>query len=277
MRTAVHLVGTRKTYASWRNLPRVTDHPPSEPRLRVRVPEGLEVGSFRPEAVGLPPEPSQYVNRSHDLLLMTKMVSVGVDRSRLGLLQGAAARLRDLSHLPWTIKEASGPSPLAGGDISLFLLRTSEEASGIPCGTSGLFHGLAPAPASTSLALDGQHRLSEVQSVLRVPTGIGKTAHFLSRLVDKLAQRLGSLSRDGCIPTLSEFARIADDAKTLAVLLQDLTQRLLTGCIKSFGHLVSVPPNETSPCGVLRLAVPRVPRAPGVGPVPDPTEFALAT
>lgn len=244
---------------------------------RFRALRGLTVESLRPEDVGLPREMPPYITRSHDVLLATKMVSHGFDRSRLGLLHGAVARLHDLAELPWVIEEASSSSPLSRGDVARLLLRTAEEASGIPCSTSGLLHGIAPKQTIPLLVMtDGCHRLSELNQVLYHAQGSGKTRTLVTNLVRRLNQRLGRLSRAGHVPTTTEIAHVADAAQALSALLLDLAQRLLTGCVKCFGHLVVAPPHESSPCGILRLAVPLVPRAPGAGQLPSPFKFTLA-
>ncbi|MEU3961156.1 hypothetical protein AB0F42_15200 [Streptomyces buecherae] len=210
---------------------------------------------------------------------MSKMVGVDTDRNRLRLLYEIAARLRRLRQQPaWGNEEAPSSESWAREDVTGILLRTAEEASGIPCSASGLLHELYPAPAALpSSIVDGQQRLSTVVSALHRAAGLwGKVSTTVLRWVDRLHQRVGCLSRDGHDPTTAELAHIADAAYALSVLFLDLAQRLLTGCVKPSGHLVAVPPNESSPCGVLRLSVRRVPRAPGVSQVPDPTTFVLA-
>ncbi|MGW7292862.1 hypothetical protein ACWGIB_10805 [Streptomyces xiamenensis] len=160
------------------------------------------------------------------------------------------------------------------------VLRTAEKGSGIPCSVSGLLYGLSPTPRPPiELLIDGQHRLSVVEAEVRHAAGSGKTAIAVARLFKTLTQRMGRLNRNGHVPTADDLVRIADEAQALSRLLLDLVQNLLTGCVKVFKHLIAVPPNESSPCGVLRLAVRRVPRAPGVGGAGrfiSPIGFALA-
>lgn len=212
------------------------------------------------------------------LLVATNMLSVGVDRSRVGLLHSAAVRLRELVDLPWLIVGPMANSSLPEGlDIARVLLRTAEEASGFPCSASGLLHRPEPTLAASASAMaGGHHRLSELKSVIHHAAGSGKTATIALTLVDLLTQRIGRVNRHGHRPTAAEVGGIADVARALSGLLLVLTQRLLTGCVGSLGEVVAVPPTASSPCGLLRLAAPRVPRAPGSPQVPGPTGFALA-
>ncbi|WP_346136413.1 hypothetical protein [Streptomyces carpaticus] len=189
--------------------------------------------------------------------------SLNPDVPPLGVLRSADLVLNGMVIEAKTFARRLGPqSPEA---VARLVLRSAEEHSVIPCSVSGPLHGLDPAPPSTELLIDGQHRLSAVETGVRLAAGTGKTAVVLAHLLKSLAQRIGRLNRDGQVPTESDFARVADDALTLSKLLLGLVQNLLTGCVKVFKHLIAVPPNESSPCGVLRLAVRRVPRAPGVG------------
>jgi hypothetical protein len=218
----------------------------------------------------------RFFNLSQDLLLTTNMVSVGIDQSRLGLLHTASAHLHDLGKF-WLIEPKTYSRRSPDEDVVRILLHTAEEVSGIPCSASGLLLGLDPTPAPVPLVMtDGIHRLVELKSVLHTTAGSGKTASVVIDLVDTLTQRMGRLNRAGHDVTTAELGHIADTAYALSALLLDLVQRLLTGYVRFFGRLVAVPPNGSSPCGVLRLAAPLVPRAPGAGQVPGPTEIALA-
>ncbi|AXE88622.1 hypothetical protein [Streptomyces sp. Go-475] len=250
--------------------------PPSEPAARFRAPDWPQPGPLCPEDAELSTEMLRFFNMGQDLLLTTNMVSVGIDQSRLGLLHTASAHLHDLGKF-WLVEPKTYSRRSPGEDVARILLRTAEEISGIPCSASGLLLGLNPTPAPVPLVVtDGIHRLVELKSALHMAAGSGKTANFVINLVDRLTQRMGRLSRFGHDPTTAELGHIANAAYALSALLLDLVQRLLAGYVRFFGRLVAVPPNESSPCGLLRLAAPRVPRAPGVGQVPGPTEFALA-
>ncbi|MET8680506.1 hypothetical protein ABZW18_23715 [Streptomyces sp. NPDC004647] len=255
----------------------MTDRHPRHPEVRRSAPEWVKTETLRPEAAGVDPEAPEYLPRHHDLVLATNMLAAGLPKgSRLGLLYGIGARLRDLGR-HWVIEEEPSSRAPAAEDLTRLLLRTAEEAPGIPCSTSGLLYGLDPAPPSaSSLALDGQHQLLEMKDELHLATGSGKSWAIVAFWTERLYQRLGRLNRHGAVPTAAEVVHIADEAHALSALLLDLTQRLLTSCVKCFGHFIALPPNDSSPCGVLRLAVPRVPRAPGTSATLGPTKFALA-
>ncbi|MFJ3780092.1 hypothetical protein ACIPX0_51405 [Streptomyces sp. NPDC090075] len=223
--------------------------------------------------------PSDPTTEQHSsLMLATSMLSVGVDRSRVGLLHSAAVRLRELVDVPWRVVGPMANSGLPEGlDITHVLLRTAEEASGLPCSASGLLHRPKPTlPDSGSAMAGGHHRLSELKSVIHHATGSGKTATTALTLVDLLTQRMGRVNRHGHRPTAAEAGGIAEAARALSDLLLVLMQRLLTGCVGFFREVVAVPPTASSPCGLLRLAAPRVPRAPGSPHIPGPSGFALA-
>ncbi|MGW0857073.1 hypothetical protein [Streptomyces sp. NPDC002690] len=211
-----------------------------------------------------------------DLILATSMLSHGVDIDRVGALNLASARLSDWGQF-WAFQAKNSSNSPKSEDVARLLLRTAEETLGLPSSTSGLLHGLADAPPpAQQYVADGQHRLAGLESIVWHSAGAGKTATFIIDLIDQFSHRLDDLSRGGHVPNWAELRHLADAASALSGLLLVLAQRLLMGGGKFFDHLAAVPPNESSPCGVLRLAVPRVPRAPGAGPVPGPTEFTLA-
>ncbi|QKW51488.1 hypothetical protein [Streptomyces buecherae] len=257
----------------------MTDHLPNEHAERPRASVGWTGRTLLVEAAHLIEVErliEARVHRLHRLVQTPGRAGFDADRSLVGYLYETADRLRGLSQLAWVSDEASSSNPSTREDVTRLLLRTAEEASVIPCGTSGLLHGLDPTPVAHPLVIiDELHLYSPLPSVLHRATGSGKTATVVFDWVDRLNQRVGCLSRDGHDPT-AELAHIADAAYALSVLLMDLAQHLLTGYVRPSGHLVAVPPNESSPCGILRLSVRRVPRAPGVDQVPDPTTFVLA-
>ncbi|MFF9346651.1 hypothetical protein [Streptomyces sp. NPDC014734] len=222
--------------------------------------------------------PSDPVAEQYSSLLAPGVLSREIQLRRVGVLHSAILRLRDLATNPWLIVEPTTFSSLPEGlDIARVLLRTAEGASGIPCSTSGLLHTSGPAPMTTPRArFDGQHQLSSVKSILWHAAGSGKTETFVLRLVDQLTQQVSRLNRHGHRPTAAELGGIADAAHALSTLLLALAQRLLTGCVQFFAHLVTVPRTESSPCGLSRLAAPCVPRAPGMGLASGPNKFALA-
>jgi hypothetical protein len=215
--------------------------------------------------------------KSSDLDLVVKVspqiMSRGVDVTRLGTVLAVSGWLRDLARSAGS----EGNSLAASEDAARFLLRTSEEATGIPCSASGMLQRLSPtSPLDSLYLLNGQHRLSAVTSLLRQATGRGKTRVVFDLMVGQLSRRLDYLDRDGHVPTAVEITHIADAAHTISVLLLDFAQHLLKGYVGARAYGIAFPVTECSPCGVLRLAAPRIPRAPGSAPVPGPVKFALA-
>ncbi|MFD4553486.1 hypothetical protein ACFWP5_04045 [Streptomyces sp. NPDC058469] len=92
---------------------------------------------------------------------------------------------------------------------------------------------------------------------------------------DGLALQLDRLARATEASNAEKVSRIIRDARALADFLLELTLYVLSGFARYFGHFAAPPPTDTSPCGVLRLTVPVIPRAPGSGPFFSPTDFAL--
>ncbi|MDT0459149.1 hypothetical protein RM550_26110 [Streptomyces sp. DSM 41527] len=228
------------------------------------------------ERVALSLEAASTAVRSLNVLAAMHTVSISVEQSRLGILAAAIARLRDLARSVQISGDTRGTAPPRDEELTRFLLCTAEQedASGIPCSVSGLVWGLAPTPLPFVMT-DGQHRYGILVAPFRPATGSGKTQTYLD-LLERLSARIGRLCQRGHVPTAADFRGVADAAHELSALLLGLVQRLLDGCAKFVGRLVAVPPSASSPCGVLRLAASLVPRAPGAGPIPAPTEFALA-
>lgn len=161
-------------------------------------------------------------------------------------------------------------------DLTRLLLRTAEEAPGVPCVTSGLLHGLGTAPSlAPSWVLDGQHRISAANDIIHSSMGAGKTEAFAAFAVD-LLQRLGRARRAGPPSTAADLVHVVDGAEVLAEFLLELAQGFLSGVVRHVRYLVAVPPHQSSPCGVLRLAAPIIPGAPGQGPTVVPIDLALA-
>ncbi len=223
------------------------------------------------------------------LLMVTNTLSVGIDRSRVGILHSAVRRLVELAEAPWSVV---GPMPRCcapeggGSDLAHVLLRTAEEASGFPCSASSLMNGQVPlrrafgAPvvidfSPVTVTAEYQERLSDLTSEVRQAAGSGRTAATTIMLIDELVFRVGRAHRRSR-PTVAELWTIVDAAQALSAQLALLTQRLLTGWVWVAGEVTAVPPTASSPCGLLRLAAPRVPRAPGPIQIPGPTDFALA-
>ncbi|MFD9872570.1 hypothetical protein ACFXI8_00555 [Streptomyces niveus] len=163
----------------------------------------------------------------------------------------------------------AGDEPVAtdssARDLTLHLLRTAEEHNGWSSITGGLHYGFNPAPSfGSNWIADGQHRL-----------GDRKRAVLLRLLAERLGQALCGLSRAIEAANAEQISRSLRNARALADFLLELTVSVLIGFARYFGHFAAPPPTGTSPCGVLRLAVPVIPRAPGVRSFPGPTNFAL--
>lgn len=198
---------------------------------------------------------------------------------------GAAWRARNIVQ-GWTLGlrglhgQASDPAKA----LTRQLLRTVEEICGVPCITSGLLHGLNAGEPSVPLrVVDEAHRLSQVLEVTAA-TGGGKTEAALT-VAEGLLQRMGRLNRaktpSGSGPErvgndAAQLMQVANDAEALAEFLREITQDCLSDTVPYVRHLVAVPPHQSSPCGVLRLAASIVPNAPGQGPTAVPANLALA-
>lgn len=168
------------------------------------------------------------------------------------------------------------PDP-TGNELAPVLLRTAEEFSGFPCLMSWLAHGLGPAPASAQATLfSGATRLSTVRKIVQYYAGSGKTEAYIGRVLGRLERQIDGLLVRGLPPTTADLDHLSREAEQLALFLLVVMQRQLDGRASSVEYLVAVPPHASSPCGVLRLAVPLVPNAPGRGPFSGPTDFVLA-
>ncbi|MFE3601291.1 hypothetical protein [Streptomyces sp. NPDC059142] len=157
-------------------------------------------------------------------------------------------------------------------ELTLSLLRTAESTNGRPSITTGLHYGLKTEPLSDSTwIVDGQQRLAPLLKSSR-RAGEGRTASQFRLLADGLALQLNRLSR---ATEASSAESIVRNARALADSLLELTLHILSSFAHYFGHFAAPPPTDASPCGVLRLTVPAIPRAPGVWPFSGPTDFAL--
>lgn len=225
-------------------------------------------GTLRPEDLGSHgPATAPYDWRRGDLVVTTKMLDHGFDSRELDLLR-VARWAHDLGKQSWSVDatEATSYTRLSGEELTRSLLRTAEESAGLPCASSGVLHGLAP-------VITGGTELSSLSRVI-THLGAGKTASLVAALMGQLHRDVHEALHDGLGPT--ESKRISDTATTLSALLVDIVQRRLNGSVKHFVELLVVPLSESSPCGLLRLAAPRVPRAPGAGLILGPSKFALA-
>ncbi|GAA3162455.1 hypothetical protein GCM10017688_05930 [Streptomyces ramulosus] len=175
----------------------------------------------------------------------------------------------------WTVRTSArrALSTVADQDLTGTLLRTAEDVTGTRGITSGLAYGLEavprpfPLPADRML-IDGQHRVS---AVLEVLTGMGKTEAFLRtalQLHDRMSQ-VGPYST-------ADLDALVQDAEKLAESLRQFAQTSVSYSAWHIKFLVGVLPHASSPCGVLRLATPIVPGAPGQGLVTVPADLALA-
>ncbi|MFF7166921.1 hypothetical protein ACFZBP_37005 [Streptomyces sp. NPDC008086] len=157
-------------------------------------------------------------------------------------------------------------------ELTLLLLRTVEEASGVPSITSGLIQGLEPTPPPVQLWHNHEHHIGAVNEIVYAAMGSGKTFTALTTLL----QRAGRVNRAERIQTASFLTRLVNDAEVLGEFLRALTQGFLCGGVQHLQYLVAVPPHESSPCGVLRLAAPIIPGAPGVRSWPQQITMTLA-
>ncbi|MFH9467110.1 hypothetical protein ACH4LT_07410 [Streptomyces clavifer] len=241
----------------------MSDRRPSEHGEQLPMPRSA-AGTLRPEDLGAHgPVTAPYVWRRGDLVVATKMLDHGFDSRELDLLR-VARWAHDLGKQSWSV-EATSYTPLSGEELTRSLLRTAEGAAGLPCASSGVLHGLAP-------VITGGTELSSLRRVI-AHLGAGKTASLVAALMGQLHRDVHEALHDGLGPT--ESKRISDTATTLSALLVDIVQRRLNGSVKHFVELLVVPLSESSPCGLLRLAAPRVPRAPGAGLILSPSKFAL--
>ncbi|MFB6525406.1 hypothetical protein [Streptomyces sp. NPDC056399] len=214
-----------------------------------------------------------------DLVVSSNMLTVGVDVPQIdGLLLTTGSHLKHLKKFWLFQAKRCSSSRLSGEELTRRLLRTAEEAAGFPCVASGLLHRLESAPGSTIplRVADGQNRLSALKGIVWHAAGSGKSATLVFEAMGQLSRRLDEFSGGGRAPTSAELARLADAAGALATLLLDVVQHRLDGSARRFVHLLAVPLTESSPCGLLRLAAPRVPRAPGAVLKPGSSNFALA-
>lgn len=225
--------------------------------------------AIRPEDHGIHPPMLSLDGWQHgDLVMATRIVGHGFDGVELDLLR-TASWAHDLGKR-WLVEAKATPrnTSLRGEKLARSLLRTAEETAGFPCASSGLLHGLGP-------ALTGETKLSTLRNVV-TQLGAGKTASLVAALMGQLHRDVHEALHDELGPAGVESKHISDTAITLSTLLVEIVQRRLNGSVKHFVHLVVVPLSESSPCGLLRLAAPRVPRAPGAGLIPGPNKYALA-
>ncbi|MDQ0772894.1 hypothetical protein QF026_001360 [Streptomyces aurantiacus] len=206
-----------------------------------------------------------------DFLMTTNTTTIVVEAkaSRAGATWRAQNVLETLS------SELKGLRDHASGlakELTLLLLRSAEEASSAPSITSGLIQGLEPTPPPVQLWHRYENRIEVVNGLVYSAMGGGKTFAALTVLL----QRAGRVSRAEQGQTGSFLARLVNNTEVLREFLQALTQGLLCGGAQHIECLIAVPPHESSPCGVLRLAAPIVPGAPGVRSWPHQSTMTLA-
>lgn len=231
-------------------------------------------GILRPEDLDVhAPVTPPYLARQHDLVVATNMLDHGVDVREVDLLR-VASLAHDMGKL-WIVeaKHTQRSTLLHGEELTRSLLRTAEEIVGFPCVSAGLLHGLA----TSHDVINGQHRIAVLRDlVVHLSPGLGKSASLACALMERLRQGFDDANRDGRATTRTEIARLTDAAIRLSGLLRSIVQRRLDSHAEHFAEPIAAPLTESSPCGVLRLAARRVPRAPGGGLIPGPSKFALA-
>lgn len=263
----------------WRNLPDVSDQPAGERGNQSPWLSAWAMALQMLQTRGFDAHPVTDIEPQLDFVVSTNMLTVGFDEPKIdGVLLGAESWLKHLQKV-WLFQAKTRSSPsLPGEGLTRRLLRTAEEAAGFPCATSWALHALEPATLAVDplLLLDGQQRLAALKHITWHTAGSGKSATIAFEAMEQLSRRLDEISGAGRTPTSTEFARLADAAGALSTLLLDVVQHRLDGSAKHIAHLLTVPLTESSPCGLLRLAAPRVPRAPGAGLKPALSKFALA-
>lgn len=158
----------------------------------------------------------------------------------------------------------------ADAELAPLLLRTAEEATGLASCTSGIAHGFGEAPPS------GRELAGEVVDLLRrfAPNPSSESAAWVERVVlETLASKYGIFDPAQPAEALAHFV---DEVESVAAALRTVVQDILLGGVQRITHLDCVPRNESSPCGVARLASPIVPGAPGPGLTTVPIDFVLA-
>ncbi|MFG3295924.1 hypothetical protein ACGF3G_44990 [Streptomyces sp. NPDC048179] len=171
-------------------------------------------------------------------------------------------------------------------ELTLLLLRTAEEHSGVPRITSGLIVGLERERGTDALQLWNLHerRIEAAREILYSASGSGKTMAMLIQLMGRAKRgRIQPVPSPGVsgrcsVPTVtvSLLTGLVDDVEVLREFLRVLTRGLMGCGIQPVRPLVALPPRESSPCGVLRLAAPIVPGAPGTQSWPHQRIMTLA-
>lgn len=161
----------------------------------------------------------------------------------------------------------------ADAEVAPLLLRTAEEATGLASCTSGIPHGLGKAP------LSGGELAREALDLLRafLPNPESEPAPWVERAVlETLASKYGIFDPTKRDQPVEDLAHFVDEVENVAAALRAVMQNILLGGVQQITHLACVPRNESSPCGVARLASPIVPGAPGLGLTTVPFDFVLA-
>lgn len=268
-----------KTKDRWRSLPGVSDQPAGERGDQFPWLSAWEMALRILQPKGFDAHPVTGIEPQLDIVVSTNMLTVGFDEPKIdGLLLKAESQLKHLQKIWLFQAKTRSSSRLPGEELTRRLLRTAEESAGFPCATSWALHALEPVPlaAEPLLLLDGQQRLAALEHITWHTASSGKSATIAFEAMEYLSRRLDEISGAGRTPTSTELARLADAAGALSMLLLDIVQHRLDCSAKHVAYLFTVPLTESSPCGLLRLAAPRVPRAPGAGWKSDPSKFALA-
>ncbi|MEU8592377.1 MULTISPECIES: hypothetical protein [Streptomyces griseus group] len=161
----------------------------------------------------------------------------------------------------------------ADAELAPLLLRTAEEATGLASCTSGIAHGFGEAPPS------GRELAGEVVDLLCrfAPNPNSESAAWVERVVlETLASKYGIFDPAQPDQPAEALAHFVDEVESVAAALRTVVQDILLGGVQRITHLDCVPRNESSPCGVARLASPIVPGAPGLGLTTVPIDFVLA-
>ncbi|MDQ0745802.1 hypothetical protein QF034_000033 [Streptomyces africanus] len=165
-----------------------------------------------------------------------------------------------------TIDQLIAREAQASRELTHKLLASVEEHTGLPSIASGLAYGLhAPLVPSVERA----RHWADLLIITNSYEGASKTLQHLSAIIEVKGPR-----------STAELAQVREALAEAEQAIRDITatdrQVLNLHVDRHYEFLGVVPQHDTSPCGVLRLAVPIVPGAPGIRSWTDQTTMTLA-
>ncbi|RZU37620.1 hypothetical protein EV284_2798 [Streptomyces sp. BK022] len=155
-----------------------------------------------------------------------------------------------------------------GKELTPLLLRTAEETSVIPSVTSGLIWGLDPTPVPVDIWQSLGRAVTSAEKLVVAVSSYGAAVDVV--------RRVGRIARAGRPAPAAFSVDIIDEVEEVQEVLRNLAQGLLLGGVQKAELVFALPPHAASPCGLLRLAAPIVPGAPGAGAWPDQSTMTLA-